>query len=198
MAISINQIVQLNIMNVNVDLFYFINNGLSNPYFDFIMPHITDIGGLAFYAVVLAILLLLSWKDIFGLGKYFTLVKLCVASLILTVVITAGAKLFFSQPRPYLVLEHVNVLTATMDPNSFPSGHTATTLSTMTVLFLSAKRYFTRYNLVKCFCVVFSILIAFSRIYIGMHYPFDVLVGGVIGLACGVLTCKYLKSIISE
>ena len=180
-------------MNVNVDLFYLINNGLSNPYFDFIMPHITDIGSLEFYAVVLAVLLLLSWKDVFGLGKYFGLVKLCVASLLLTVVITAGAKLFFTQPRPYLVWEHVNVLTNTMDPNSFPSGHTATTLSTMTVLFLSAKRYFTRHNLVKCFCVIFSILIAFSRIYLGMHYPFDVLVGGVIGMVSGVLVCKFLK-----
>lgn len=180
-------------MNSNVDIFYLINNGLSNPYFDFIMPPLSDIGGLTFYAVLLAVLLLLSWKDIFGLGRYYGLVKLCVASLLLTVAITAGAKLFFSQPRPYLVLEHVNVLTTSIDPNSFPSGHTATTLSTMTVLFLSAKRYFTRYKLVKCFCAVFSILIAFSRIYIGMHYPFDVLIGGLIGMACGVLVCKFLK-----
>ncbi|WP_405277480.1 phosphatase PAP2 family protein, partial [Methanobrevibacter sp.] len=75
--------------------------------------------------------------------------KLLALSLILTVVVTAFAKILFSQPRPFLVLEHVNVLTSSIDPNSFPSGHTATTLSTMTVLFLSAKRYFTRYNLIR-------------------------------------------------
>ena len=185
-------------MSVNIDLFYFINNNLSNPYFDFIMPHLSDVSGLTFYAVVLAILLLLSWKDVFGLGKYYGLVKLCAASLVLTVIVTGGAKLFFSQPRPYMVLEHVNVLTSSMDPNSFPSGHTATTLSTMTVLFMSAKRYFIHYKPVKCFCVIFCILIAFSRIYIGMHYPFDVLIGGLIGLACGVFTCRYLNNRISK
>ncbi|WP_407423848.1 phosphatase PAP2 family protein [Methanobrevibacter sp.] len=180
-------------MNLNVDLFYLINNGLSNPHFDFIMPHLSDVGGLTFYAVVLAVLLLLCRKDIFGWGKYFGLVKLCAASLILTVAITAGAKLFFSQPRPYLILEHAHVLTSSVDPNSFPSGHTATTLSTMTVLFINAKRYFTHHNLIKAFCVVYSILIPFSRIYIGMHYPLDVAIGGVIGMACAILACKYLK-----
>ena len=169
-------------MNINVEIFYLINNGLSHPHLDFIMPHLSDLGGLTFYAILLAILLILSRKDVFGLGKYWGLVKLLALSLILTVVVTALAKILFSQPRPFLVLEHVNVLTSSIDPNSFPSGHTATTLSTMTVLFLSAKRYFTRYNLIRAFCVIYSLLIPFSRIYIGMHFPFDVMVGGVIGM----------------
>lgn len=180
-------------MNVNVDIFYLINNGFSNPYLDFVMPHLSDVGGLTFYAILLAILLLMSWKDIFGLGKYWELIKLCIASLILAVMITACAKLFFSQPRPFLVLEHAHVLTTSVDPNSFPSGHTSTTLSIMTVLFLKSKQYFTRYKLVKCFCILYCVLIPFSRIYIGMHYPFDVLVGGVIGMVCGVVVCKHLE-----
>ena len=180
-------------MDANIELFYLINNGLSNPYLDFAMPPLSDIGGLTFYAVVLAVLLIMSWKDVFGLGKYGGLVRLCGASLILTVAITAGAKLLFSQPRPSLVLEHVHVLTSSVDPNSFPSGHTATTLSTMTVLFLNVKKYFSRYNLIRCLCVIYCVLIPFSRIYIGMHYPFDVLVGGVIGMACGVVVCRYLE-----
>lgn len=180
-------------MDANIELFYLINNGFSNPYLDFIMPPLSDAGGLTFYAIVLAILLIMSWKDIFGLGRYWGLIKLCSASLILTVIITASAKLLFSQPRPSLVLEHVHVLASSVDPNSFPSGHTATTLSTMTVLFLKAKKYFTHSNLIKCLCIAYCILIPFSRIYIGMHYPFDVLVGGAIGMVCGVVVCKYLK-----
>ncbi len=178
---------------MNDELFYLINNGFSNHYLDYIMPQLSDIGGLVFYSIVLAILLILCWKDVFGLGKYWGLVKLCAISLILTVAITGCAKLIFNQPRPYLVLKHVNVLTTSVDPNSFPSGHTSTTLSTMTVLFLNAKKYFTRYNLIKCLCIIYCILIPFSRIYIGMHYPFDVLVGGVIGMVCGVAVCRYLK-----
>lgn len=180
-------------MDANIELFYLINNGFSNPYLDFLMPLLSDVGGLTFYAIILAILLIMSWKDILGLGKYWELVKLCCASLILTVMITACVKLFFHQPRPALVLNHVHALTSSVDPNSFPSGHTAITLSTMTIIFLKAKEYFTHNNLIKFLCVIYCILIPFSRIYIGMHYPFDVLVGGVIGMACGVVVCKYLK-----
>ena len=180
-------------MDLNTQLFYFINNGLSNPYFDFIMPHLTDIGGISFYACLFIVLLLITRKDMFGLKKYYPLVKLCICSLLLCVLITACLKLFFSSPRPSLVLEHANVLTSSYDPNSFPSGHTATTLSIMTVLFLKAKEYFNNGNLIMGLAVAYAIMIAFSRIYIGMHFPFDVLIGGVIGMVSGVVVVKCLK-----
>ena len=180
-------------MDINTQIFYWINNGLSNPYLDVAMPHLSDIGGLTFYACLFLALLVITRKDIFGLKKYYPLVKLCIFSLILCVVITASLKLFLSSPRPSLVLEHVNVLTTSVDPNSFPSGHTATTLSIMTVVFLKAKDYFTRYKAIMCLAVVYAILIAFSRVYIGMHFPFDVVAGGVIGMVCGVVAVRYLK-----
>ena len=180
-------------MNMNTELFYLINNGLSNPYFDFMMLPLSDVGGLTFYAIVLAILLVMSWKDVLSLGRYRGLVRLCCPSLILTVVITAGAKLLFSQPRPFLVLEHVHVLTSSVDPNSFPSGHTATTLSVMSVLFLKARDYFTHSNLIRCLCIIYCILIPFSRVYIGMHYPLDVFIGGIIGAASGLIAVRYLE-----
>ena len=180
-------------MNINTELFYLINNSLSNPYFDFMMPPLSDAGGLTFYAIALAVLLIASWKDFFSLGKYRGLVRLCCASLILTVAITASAKLLFSQPRPFMVLEHVHVLTSSVDPTSFPSGHTATTLSVMSVLFLKARDYFTHSNLIRCLCIIYCILIAFSRVYIGMHYPFDVLIGGAIGATSALIVVRHLE-----
>lgn len=180
-------------MNLNTEIFYFINNGLSNPFFDFIMPRISDLGGLAFLAIVCAIALLLTRKNVFNSGKYYGLVKLFAGAIILSVIITAPLKLLYSQPRPYLVLSHVNVLTSSVDPNSFPSGHSSTTLSVMSVLFIKSRDYFTRHNLVRIFAVAFAVVIAFSRIYIGMHFPLDVVVGAIIGIASGVLVCRYLK-----
>ena len=180
-------------MNINVMIFYFINNQLSNPYFDIITPHISNIGGLPFYAVVLLIAFIITRKGCFNTSKYYGLAKLACASLILTVIIAGTLKLMFNQPRPYLVLEHVRLLTTSVDPNSFPSGHTATTASTMTILFLNAKKYFTRANLIKCFAVIYVFLIGFTRIYIGMHYPFDVLIGGIVGMVCGVVVTRFLK-----
>ena len=180
-------------MNLNIEIFYFINNGLSNPYFDFLMPHISDMGGLTCMAILCIIALVVTRKNIFNLEKYYPLVRLIAAAIILTVLIAAPLKLLFSQPRPYLVLSHVHVLTSSIDPNSFPSGHSATTLSVMTLLFLKSKEYFRRDVFVKCFAVAFSVIIGFSRIYIGMHFPFDVGVGAVIGIISGVLVCRFLK-----
>lgn len=180
-------------MDLNTQLFYFINNGLSNPHLDVLMPHLSDFGGITFYACLFIVLLLITLKDVFGLNKYYPLVKLCICSLILCVLITACLKLFFSSPRPYLVLEHVNILTSSVDPNSFPSGHSSTTLSVMTVLFLKAKDYFKHFNLIRCGTIIYAFLIPFSRIYIGMHFPFDVVVGIVIGMVSGVVAVKYLK-----
>ena len=180
-------------MDLNTQAFYLINNGLHNHYLDIIMPHISNCGGLVFYAGILLILLVLTRNNIFSLKIYYPLVRLCIFSLILCVVITACIKILFSAPRPFVVLGHVNILTSSVDPNSFPSGHTAITLSLMTVLFLKAKDYFTRAWLVRCLAVFYAFLIGFSRIYIGMHFPFDVLVGALIGMVSGVVAVRRLK-----
>lgn len=180
-------------MNLNTEIFYSVNHGLSNPFFDFVMPKITDLGGLTFMAILCVVLLILTRKNIFGLGKYYGLAKLFAAAILLTVIITAPLKLLFEQPRPSLILDNVNALTTSLDPNSFPSGHSATTLSVMTVLFIKARDYFKNATFVRCFAVVFSAIICFSRIYIGMHFPFDVITGAAIGIVSGYLACRFLK-----
>ena len=180
-------------MNINVEVFYLINNGMSNPVFDFIMPNITNFGGLAVIAVLFAILLILSRKNIFNLGKYYGLVKIIALAIIISVIITAPLKLLFNLPRPYLVLDHVHVLTSSTDPNSFPSGHSSTTASVVTATILKSKDYFENYKLISIGLVVFLFVIAFSRIYIGMHFPLEVIVGCVIGIVSGVLAVKILK-----
>ena len=178
---------------MNVELFYLINNGLSNPVFDVIMPHISDMGGFSTLSIICLIALILTWKNIFNLGKFYNLAKLCAISLLITTAIVFCLKVGFSQPRPYLVLDNVNVLTHSIDPNSFPSGHTSSTFSIVTVLVIKSKEYFEKYKLIKCILIIFAILIAISRIYVGLHYPFDVMVGGLVGMVVGVATCKYLK-----
>ena len=180
-------------MNPNVEVFYLINNNMSNPFFDVLLPNLTNLGGFACLSIICLIALILSYKNIFNLRKFYTLVKLCCASLLITTAIVLVLKLAFTQPRPYLVLDNVNVLAASLDPNSFPSGHTSSTLSIVTVLLLKSKEYFERYKLIDCLLIIFALLIAVSRIYIGMHYPFDVLVGGVIGMIVGVLVSRYLE-----
>lgn len=171
-------------MNLNVDLFYLINNDLANPIFDAIMPHLSDCGGFATLLAlcILAILVLRHYKK----ERYLEIAKMCLYALVLSGIIAACLKLTFTSPRPFAVLEHVRQLTIPTEPNSFPSGHTSSTMSAVTVLVWMLRENRT----VVCLLIAFALLIAFSRIYVGVHFPFDVLVGAVVGVVSGVVVLK--------
>lgn len=171
-------------MNLDTDIFYLINNGLSNPTFDLIMPQLTNVGG--FVALlglcILAIVLLKYMKK----EQYLRIAKLCLYALVLSGIIAAALKLLVHEPRPYIVLDHVRQLVIPTEPNSFPSGHTSSTFSVMTVL--AGELW--QYKKLIVALVAFCILIAFSRVYCGMHYPHDILVGALIGIISGILVLK--------
>ena len=174
-------------MSLNIDLFYFINNGFANPVFDMIMPHLSDCGGFVSLLVicVLAILVLRHYKR----QKYLEIAKMCLYALVLSGIIAACLKLAYHSPRPFTVLENVRQLTIPTEPNSFPSGHTSSTFSVVSVLVWTLRENV----VVVCLLALFAFLVGFSRIYVGVHYPFDVLVGAVVGVVSGVVVLK-LKS----
>ena len=174
-------------MSLNIDLFYFINNGFANPVFDMIMPHLSDCGGFVSLLVicVLAILVLRHYKR----QKYLEIAKMCLYALVLSGIIAACLKLAYHSPRPFTVLENVRQLTIPTEPNSFPSGHTSSTMSVVSVLVWTLREN----KAIVCLLALFAFLVGFSRIYVGVHYPFDVLVGAVVGVVSGVVVLK-LKS----
>lgn len=174
-------------MSLNIDLFYLINNGCANPAFDVIMPHISDCGGFVTLLVicVLAILVLRHYKR----QRYLEIAKMCLYALVLSGVIAACLKLAYHSPRPFTVLENVRQLTIPTEPNSFPSGHTSSTFSVVSVLVWTLREN----KAVVCLLVLFAFLLAFSRIYVGVHYPFDVLVGAIVSVSSGAVVLK-LKS----
>ena len=174
-------------MSLNIDLFYLINNGFANPAFDVIMPHISDCGGFVTLLVicVLAILVLRHYKR----QRYLEIAKMCLYALVLSGLIAACLKLAYHSPRPFTVLENVRQLTIPTEPNSFPSGHTSSTFSVVSVLVWTLREN----KAVVCLLVLFAFLLAFSRIYVGVHYPFDVLVGAIVGVSSGAIVLK-LKS----
>lgn len=185
-------------MDLNTQIFYFINNDLANPAFNAVLPNFTHLGGFTFMGIFIAALLILTRFDIFSSKRYYSLVKTIAGALILMVMIVSCLKLAFHAPRPFMILDHVNLPApfggmSIEDPNSFPSGHSATSAAVVSVIILRSKEYFKKYNLVNVIAVLFFVVIAFSRIYIGMHFPLDVLTGSVIGMVCGVLAWKFLK-----
>lgn len=177
-------------MTLNIDLFYFINGTLHNQLLDSIMPIFTNAGSFA-CLVLLSILAVIISKH-YKKDKCLEIAKLCLYALLLSGAIVACLKLTFHSPRPYMVLDNARQLTVPSEPNSFPSGHSSSTFSIVTVLVWKLREN----KALIALLILFAFLIGFSRIYIGMHYPFDVFVGATVGIISGVVVLvaeKHLK-----
>lgn len=116
--------------------------------------------------------------------------KIACALAIDLVAVNAVAKNLFKRPRPYNEIPGLINIIEKQSDFSFPSGHTAFCFMFMTVSFLCLPKKYAFPISVLC------VLISFSRLYVGVHYPTDVLAGALIGAACGylgVLLAKYLE-----
>lgn len=104
------------------------------------------------------------------------------ASLAASAVITYGLKFLFFRERPFEVLD----LPALVDAHrsSFPSGHATAVFSTLAILDKEFPKF-------KWFWLGFAALVGFSRLYLGVHYLSDVVVGGAIGFSVSILMVHF-------
>ncbi len=101
--------------------------------------------------------------------------------------LTVWLKLVFHRPRPhvYWASDDVKVIFSKPLNYAFPSGHTAVVFAAATVLYCMYPK--------KLFWVWFAaVWIAVTRIYTGAHYPSDLLGGAIVGVVCGLLSCRLL------
>ena len=170
------------ILYQNTLLFYFINNGLSNPFFDFLMPAITNFGSF----IAMAIICVLMY--IFGGENTRKVALIGLVALLLANVAVYLLKNIVAEPRPFIVLPNVIQLVSEPESYGFPSGHAASSFAVMMVIGLKYRLNFKgkSYKLLYPL-LAFATLIAFSRVYIGVHYPLDVLFGAIVGILSAVL-----------
>lgn len=96
-------------------------------------------------------------------------------------------KNLFARTRPYVAVEGLHRVIEAQVDFSFPSGHTACSFAAATVIFLMCPRK------VGIPAMTLAVLIALSRLYVGVHFPTDVIGGAVVGTACGLFAwwiCK--------
>ena len=95
------------------------------------------------------------------------------------VVTNLTIKPLVSRPRPWLVVEGLGHIVEENDPNSFPSGHTCAAFAAGMIWLRTLPWRWGRIA-----AVVLAVLMGLSRLYVGVHYPSDVLAGAVIGALC--------------
>ena len=179
-------------MNVNVDIFNFFNHALQNPVLDGIMPILTHFGDFKFLLLIVIAVILYA-----QITRRETLKKVAIialAALLFSDAIAFVLKHMVHEPRPIMSLDNVRLLVREDDLNSFPSGHTTSTVAVVTALILNMKELSKKHYLILDIAlVIFAVLIGFSRMYVGVHYPGDVLAGAVIGLI-GAFAINHFKN----
>lgn len=106
--------------------------------------------------------------------------------LIFLILIGAGyvSKAYYSRPRPYDVVDDVRLLVAKESDYSFPSGHTLIVAGGVVVAWLYLRRVWAALLSAE------AALVAYSRIYVGVHYPSDVVGGVLLGAGCALIVCS--------
>jgi undecaprenyl-diphosphatase len=162
--------------SIDIALFYFINGTMRNSVFDVVMPFITDLNKQHLILVVVALILL--WMLIRGNRN----VRISAILLIITIVVSdqlssSVIKYWLERPRPCFVLHDVHLLVSCGSGLSFPSSHAVNNFAGALILAFFFPR-------AKWWFFGFAAIVAFSRVYVGVHYPSDVIGGAVIGLSC--------------
>ena len=87
-----------------------------------------------------------------------------------------------SRPRPWVVMEEFSTLVTSSDLNSFPSGHTCAAFAFGVALCAVLPQKWA-----KAAALIAAALMGFSRLYVGVHFPSDVIVGALVGALCGLV-----------
>lgn len=93
-----------------------------------------------------------------------------------------------SRPRPWLDVAGLLPLVNEPDPHSFPSGHTCAAFASACAWRRTLPRQW-----MGAVGLVLAVCMGFSRMYVGVHYPSDVLAGAAVGAACGWAAWKLLQ-----
>ncbi|MDR2502186.1 MAG: phosphatase PAP2 family protein [Oscillospiraceae bacterium] len=143
------------------------------PFFSALMVTVSRIGdsGAIWLAAAAAMLLFRRTRK----AGAVTLLALGLCTLVNTVII----KNIVMRPRPYEVLANITTLVPLPADSSFPSGHTAAAFACALAIYHSRGA---KYGVAALF---FAALTALSRVYVGVHYPSDVLSGALVGFLCG-------------
>ena len=167
-------------MSFDWTILHWIQNTLVCPALDFLMPKITSLGNNGAVWILAAGALLVT-------KKYRKYGALLLAGLAFGVLIgNMTLKPLIARPRPCWVDERVRLLITNPTDYSFPSGHTLSAVIGATILTKADRRF-------GFAAIPLAALIAFSRLYLYVHYPTDIIGAAVLGVAIGLVLSRIMR-----
>ncbi len=169
------------ILRWDPSILLWIQENFRAPWMDAFWIGITKLGDAGWFWIV-TILLLLCFK------KTRKIALMAALSLILCVVLNnLVLKTLVNRVRPYDAIAQLRALVPPLKDSSFPSGHTSVSFSVAWIYYLVGNKK------VGIAALVLAALIGLSRLYVGVHYPSDVLVGMLLGSGCAFFVWKKFK-----
>ena len=154
---------------------------IANPFLDLLFQLITICGE---QLVLISIISIIYWALDKKFGEYIAY------SVLTSVLLNNAIKDIFKMKRP-IGEEGIRTLREeTATGYSFPSGHTQGASS-----FYGAMAIYLKKRVMYIIATVMIILIGFSRLYLGVHYPKDVIVGGVLGVLTSLICYKLYNKV---
>ena len=172
------------LQTLDTQVFRFFNLTLANPVFDVLMPFLS--GNAWFVPGLVAFAAFLIWK-----GGLRGLICVLVASVVVAVgdgLIINLIKHAVARDRPFLVIPDARVLVGKGGSGSMPSAHAANWFAATMVGLIYYRRSL-------WFLLPGALLVGCSRIYNGVHYPSDVLVGAILGAGYAAATVLLFEAI---
>jgi undecaprenyl-diphosphatase len=184
------------IVNIDVAIYQFVDSIMSpvlNTIFTFI-THLGDTPGIIWFIIGICLLIPKKTRKL-GILLF---AGLAFSSIINNLVL----KELIGRPRPYnldpevwlnagYTYEWPGLIKQSSSP-SFPSGHTSTSIGAAFALLLGCRK---KYLAVGIPAFILSLLVGFSRIYVHVHYPTDVIAGAVVGLISGLAIWIFVEKV---
>ncbi len=163
------------LLNIDGGILLFLQEAVRNPVLNPIMVLITSLGNAGIIWILLTIALLIPEKTR-KIGCMIACALL--ASLLFNNILL---KNMVARVRPYNAMEALVPIVKKPSEFSFPSGHAGSSFAAACVLYrkLPKKQ--------GVWALILAALISFSRLYVGVHYPTDILAGAVVGIVCSYI-----------